>query len=59
VEALPVVPLIGNLNRLAIDLHRGGAGSGQGIQDGVQLGTDSVGEFAFQLPHPIPALFEF
>jgi hypothetical protein len=56
VQALPVVPLIRKLNGLAINLDAARPGPGQRVQDGMQLGTDGVGEFAPQLPHPIPAL---
>ena len=55
-EALPVVPLISNLNGPAINLDAGRPGPGQRIQDGMQLSADGVGEFAFQLPHTIAAL---
>jgi hypothetical protein len=56
VQALPVVPLIRKLNGLAINLDAARPGPGDRVQDGVQLGTDGVGEFALQLPHPIPPL---
>jgi hypothetical protein len=56
VQALPVVPLIGNLGGLAVDLRRCRAGLSQRVQDGAQLSTDGVAELAFQLPHAIAAL---
>jgi hypothetical protein len=55
-QALPAKPLISNLDGLAINLHSCRPGPGQRIQDGMQLGADSGGELAFQLPHAIPAL---
>ena len=34
-------------------------GLAERVQDGVQLGTHSVAEFALQMPHAVPALLEF
>ena len=53
---LPVTPVIGNLDSLAIDLHSCGAGPGQRIQHRMQLRADRIGESAVQLPHAIAAL---
>ena len=39
-------------------LPSGGAGLVKRIQDGVQLGTHGVGEFAVELPHAVAALFQ-
>jgi hypothetical protein len=58
-QALPVGPLIRNCCAGSVFVfQRGGAGLGERIQDGVQLGADGGGEFACQVPHAVAALFQ-
>ena len=59
VESLHVRPLVGDVDDGAVLIFdRGAAGFGQRIQDGVELGTDGVGESACQMPHAVPALLQ-
>ena len=54
------MPLIRYLDDVAVLVfHRRAARCGEWVQDGVQLGAHGVAEFAVQLPHAVPPLFEF
>ncbi len=59
VQPLHVRPLVGDVDDGAVVIFdRGRAGFRQRIQDRVQLGTDSVGESACQMPHAVAALLQ-
>ena len=59
-QSLHLGPLVGNVDDGAVFIFdRAAAGFGQRVQDGVELGTDGVGESAGEMPHAVAALFEF